>query len=701
MLTLNSKRKTLYSIIFLLIVFTPFNSLTLPNSSTLHSSHGNKSITSSVPTSNNENTAKISASKDLQASTNSRTTTTTTKSSSAKLTTATSSSSGSLQTQQVQNKQSLSNVTSTSDYTMGSVRSFWVENLRNAQNTKFLQGDWAYAMYKINATLVNISAHAYFYVESNITSQYTSNGFIQHIAQTFETKINPADEQLGIPLNIGQYNQNGKIIILLFPFIQISTTSTVVGYFWPLHMHKPSTDPTSIYYYSNYAQMIQLDSNSVTPTSDWEPTLAHEYFHLIHYNYNPNENVWLEEGLAVFAEYHAGYSSGYGYYLQDSQGNGYFLHANDLSLTYFTETLQNYGSSFLFVLYFYQLYGLSFIRDIVQFKNISGLAAFKYELSQKEPNVSFNSLYNNWVIANTINVQSNPTYSYRNFTYKVSQSQYNVGKTFQIIPSQFTVQQLPYWSNQYYTLPTNNNQPYLITFQPELQNVNSTFQVTVLTSENGIWSIQKIPLVNSQSGSFIVKYDSSSQSKYLIISSLDGTTSGYSPITSNQLLKTYFSTYNIYLEPFSYSVDYNKESYSNQNYPTYNFSIYSSTGEIVPQNTVASITMNVYRWNTTNALSGLPQNIYFSQANQTWMTNATNFQSLPWGQYYFTLTVKLTTGQTFTDRGLTFLVGNPNLSSGSTSTNNKFSFPLPFISPELLFTVLVIIPLVRLRKRKK
>lgn len=695
MLTLNSKRKTIYSTLFLLIVFVPFNSLMLSNFNTTQSSQGNKPATTTIPNLNGENTAKISSSKVTQTSTNSNTI----QPSTTKLATATSNSSGSLQTQQIQKSQTLSTVTSTSNFTMDSTRSFWVENLRNANTAKFQQGDWAYAMYQVSATLVNISAHAYFYVESNITSQYTSNGFIQQIAQTFETKINPADEQLGTPLNIGQYNQNGKIIILIFPFIQVSASSTVVGYFWPLHMHKPSTDPTSIYYYSNYAQMIQLDSNSVTPTSDWEPTLAHEYFHLIHYNYNPNEDVWLEEGLAVFAEYHAGYSSGYGYYLQDSQGNGYFLHANDISLTYFTETLENYGSSFLFVLYFYQLYGLSFIRDIVQFKNISGLTAFKYELSQKDPSVSFNALYNNWVIANTINEQSNSAYSYTNFTYKVSQNQYNIGKTFQIIPSEFTNQQLPYWSNQYYTLPSNNDTPYQVTFQPELQHSNSTFQLTVLTSANGVWSIQKIPLVNGQSGSFIVKY-TSGQSKILIISSLDGTTSGHSPINSNQLLQTYFGTYNIYLDQPSFIVDYNKETYSTQYYPTFNFSIYSVTSGLVPHNTVTSITMNVYKWNTTTALKGLPQNIYFDQVNQTWMTNATNFQSLAWGQYYFTLTITLANGQTFTNRGLTFLIGDPSVSSGS-STSKGFSFPLGFISPELLFAVLVIIPLLRLQKRKK
>ena len=56
--------------------------------------------------------------------------------------------------------QSLNKATSfTNDYTMGSVQKFWVENLYFANNGKdnngdgktFAQGDWAEAMYQINA----------------------------------------------------------------------------------------------------------------------------------------------------------------------------------------------------------------------------------------------------------------------------------------------------------------------------------------------------------------------------------------------------------------------------------------------------------------------------------------------------------------------------------------------------------------------
>ena len=611
-----------------------------------------------------------------------------------------------------ENTNSITSVQQTTrNYTLGASDKFWVENLQyatdgidNNHNGKtFQQGDWAEAMYQVTGILINITQHAYIFVDQKIAGGYTTLG--PQIGQIFEKKIYPSDSKLGIPININQYDQNGRTIILIFPFIQVSQSSTVVGYFWPLHMHKPSTDNTSIYYYSNYAEMIQIDSNSI-PNGDWEATLAHEYFHLIHYNYNPNEDVWLEEGLAVFAEHLAGFNSGYTSYLQDIVGNGFFLHAFDESLTYFAQTLEHYGNSFLFVLYFYEQFGLNFIKDIVQFKDLSGIQAFKYELAQVDPGLSFAQIYNDWVITNVINNQGNQTYSYQTLKYpstpyKVSQNQYNKNKQFQIVPSSFNDQILPYWSNEYYTLPENNLQAYLMTFMPELPTNTSYYQLTLLTSNNGSWEIEKIPLVNSQSGSFIVQYENRSVTKLLIISSLTGTSSGTSIITDNQMSTTYFSRYNINLADFSYDVKYKQGNLTNL-YPNYYFTIYSKTGEIIPQNGVKNISISVFKWNTTTPITGLSQSISFDQTYSQWLIKASNFDGLPLGQYYFTLTIKLVNDQTFTTKGLTFLVGAVSMTTDtSTSRRSTLSSNLPFISIALFAAIVLLAPVAKMKKKHR
>ncbi len=605
--------------------------------------------------------------------------------------------------------QSLNKATSfTNDYTMGSVQKFWVENLYFANNGKdnngdgktFAQGDWAEAMYQINASLINITQHAYIFVDEN--SKYYSdyvNGLAAQIGQVFETNIYPSDSKLGTPIEIGQYNQNDKIIILIFDFIEgnLHPGYYTTGYFWPVQMHKPSINKSSIYYYSNYKEIININSvfmhNQNNNVNALAPTLAHEYFHLIHYNYNTNEDLWLEEGLAVFAENLAGYKSGYISYLEDTQG--YFLHAFDESLTYFRETLESYGESFLFVLYLNQRLGLDFIRDIVHFTNRSGIDAIKYELSVKDSSLSFNQVYSDWVITNVINDQTSKTYSYENFSYNISSSQYNLDNKLKIVPTQFTNQILPYWSNQFYTLPKSDLEPYLVTFFPDLPNNDSQYQLTVVTMNNENYQFTKEPLINDQSGSFMVQYENNSQNllKLLIISSLTGTSSGGNQIEDSQMFITYFSRYNLYLNFFSYRLDFKLDN-PGSFYPSYSFILETPNGQILQNNEISLAKINIYNWNTNQKVSGSTGNIPYDSATKSWVIGSNEFQNLALGQYYFNVTIALSNGTSFTLQGLTFLLGN-----GNSTNSNSSKFSLSYAGLVIFLPLFVIMAIVRGKRR--
>ena len=466
-------------------------------------------------------------------------------------------------------------------------------------------------------------------------------------------------------------------------------------------MYNTSTDPNSPFYYSEHAEIIHVNdraieqSGSPLPVTDWATTLAHEYFHLIHYKYNSNEDLWLEEGLAVFAEHLAGFESGYLSYLQDTNGNGYFLHAFDYSLTYFGQTLEHYGESFLFVLYFYQRFGLSFIKDIIQ-TTVSGVQAFKDELVKMKINESFDHIYSDWMLTNLVNDPTNKIYSYTNFTFKITQ--YNVDKQLIIIPSQFTQQILPFWSSQFYDLPQNNLAPYEITFQPELPNNNATYQIEIATEfSNNTWSFAKIPLINVQSGSFIVQYQDKTETKILLISSLTGTSSGVYSIDDSEMFTTYFSRYNLYLDAASYFVNYGLLGVQNL-LPTYNFTISTVSGEKIPFNGVRNITLSVYKWNETNPIAGITPNIFFNSSSQYWTLVSSAFNSLPMGQYYFTLTIRLVNDQVFTSRGLTFLLQNSTTTStGFQNLLDSAIYPAAGIGVSLI----VVITIVNVLRRKK
>ncbi|WP_155897206.1 hypothetical protein [Bacteriovorax sp. BSW11_IV] len=55
---------------------------------------------------------------------------------------------------------------------------------------------------------------------------------------------------------------------------------------------------------SNEDQKIILLSNKLIHSSEFEQVLAHEIFHAIHNEFNPNEKSWIKEGLAQLFEYY-------------------------------------------------------------------------------------------------------------------------------------------------------------------------------------------------------------------------------------------------------------------------------------------------------------------------------------------------------------------------------------------------------------
>ena len=506
----------------------------------------------------------------------------------------------------------LANSVSTSEdnvesYNMGSTKTFWVENLKYANDgidndgngIDFQQGDWAEAMYQITAVVVNITNFAYIFVEQdcrNHLESYYKGKLASDIGQVFETKIEPMISQFGSPSDI---DHNGKIIILIFPFIESSSSTFMTGYFFSNNMQKPLSDKTNFQYYSNHGEIININDEVFktlgNAIDNWGPTLTHEYFHLVHYNYNPTEDLWLEEGFAVFAEYFTGFKSGYRSYLQDNN-DGYFLHASDTSLTYFQQTLENYGQSFLFVLYLYQRFGLNFIKSLMQTK-LSGMTAIKNQIGLLHDNITFEDVYSDWMISNVVNDQTNSIYSYNNFSYKLSSNQFSKNNNINI-PSEIKDQIVPYWSNNFIILPQNDLQPYYVTFYPELQTHDSEFQLSVVTfHSNGHWDFVKIPLVNDESGSFLIQYASLSDSKILIVSSLTGGSSGSQTIEKNLLENHYYNVYNLNYDVFTYSLKFGLKII-NDTLPTYFFTINTESGESVSNTQVKNISISIYDWNT-------------------------------------------------------------------------------------------------------
>lgn len=133
----------------------------------------------------------------------------------------------------------------------------------------------------------------------------------------------------------------------------------------------------------------------------YEATLAHEYQHLIHRDYNRNNPTWINEGCSDYAEMLCGWSHTIWGHVNA------FLATPDNSLTVWNDqgsinNLADYGAAALFIVYLSDHYGgAELIRSIVT-SGIPGIPGINAALQRFGYNVTFDDVFRDWRIANLI-----------------------------------------------------------------------------------------------------------------------------------------------------------------------------------------------------------------------------------------------------------------------------------------------------------
>jgi immune inhibitor A len=165
-----------------------------------------------------------------------------------------------------------------------------------------------------------------------------------------------------------------------YPFI-------VAGYFWAA-MNDEYAD----------RNIIHIDSydwdNSMGPDVEYpyfiEQVFCHEYEHAIHYDHDPDEASWVDEGMADLAPFLTGYGHVAGHV-------GYYLVFHRAPLTVWNDGLEDYGESYLFQLYLYENFGgAAFIKTLVD-EPANGIEGIENHLPISK---SFNQIYRDWTLAN-------------------------------------------------------------------------------------------------------------------------------------------------------------------------------------------------------------------------------------------------------------------------------------------------------------
>ncbi|MDZ4764083.1 MAG: immune inhibitor A [Chloroflexota bacterium] len=270
--------------------------------------------------------------------------------------------------------------------------------------------------FEVEAELVALGEHIALWVE---VGARLDAGSVRRLAAAFDAEIYPNVRALwgseASPGVDGDLRVHG-----LFAY---GLGATTAAYFTSDNAYPVEAVPIS-----NEREMFLFNLDAIgdrADTAEVESTVAHEFQHMIRFNLQTNDETWLNEGLSVFTEFYL--------YRRDPWEAISFLVLPDTQLNNWAEDsaarAANYGGSLLFMVYFYQRYGIDAMRALSADDQPRGLSAVAAVLRDIDPDTSVEALFADWVVANGINASADPRYGYpelRAFNYRAASERTSV-----------------------------------------------------------------------------------------------------------------------------------------------------------------------------------------------------------------------------------------------------------------------------------
>jgi hypothetical protein len=137
--------------------------------------------------------------------------------------------------------------------------------------------------------------------------------------------------------------------------------------------------------------VVYINDSDNSPSGDYLlGVLAHEFEHMIHWQYDENESSWVDEGLAEVAMFLYG----------NPDNISSFNAQPDNNLTVFNGAWADYIKTYLWSLYFYERYGgEAALYDVVHEPGNS-TAGYDAVLDRRGYTDNFEDAFANWVVAN-------------------------------------------------------------------------------------------------------------------------------------------------------------------------------------------------------------------------------------------------------------------------------------------------------------
>jgi hypothetical protein len=239
-------------------------------------------------------------------------------------------------------------------------------------------------------TVRGMGDHCYVVVEDSQWNVNVDQADIDAIVASFEEESIGSFPTQGIwDLDTGhfgdppdQLDQDPRVYILYYDF-DVSAD----GFFWPFDQE--CDDVAS--FHSNECDVVYMNSSDFSPSGSYLlAVLAHEFEHLIHYNYDGDEAAWVDEGLAELAMW-----------LYGNPDDISAFNANpDRSLLTFDGAWSDYIKSYLWTLYFYERAGGQAAARLLVANGANGIAGVDAVLDALGHPQNFDGIFSDWVVAN-------------------------------------------------------------------------------------------------------------------------------------------------------------------------------------------------------------------------------------------------------------------------------------------------------------
>ena len=253
----------------------------------------------------------------------------------------------------------------------------------------------------IEARLAAVTPNTYHWFETNLNY---NDSTLQEVVDRLEDDYYPRLSDLfGSEWNPGVDNDPHFSILHFDDDGQYSE----LGFFDSINEYPRTVDPSS-----NEQEMIFMNMSQLILGEElYYGTLVHELQHLIQWNLDNNETIWLDEGLAQLAELYVGFQTAESVdYLTDTslQLNTWSYEGDDI--------YAHYSATYLFMTYLWEQLGNDAIRELAANPD-NGFIAVREVIKNFRPNSTLEQFMGDWAVANLLDdVVTDPRFGYQSYT---------------------------------------------------------------------------------------------------------------------------------------------------------------------------------------------------------------------------------------------------------------------------------------------